>query len=68
MSANAFKEKVESYYGISLSSNPSKWIKINKGDGGYVSSVTIDGQITVKGNDLRFCLGLKSPKFAYSFG
>lgn len=57
------KRLVESRYGISLSENPGNWFQLSQGDGGYVTQVVIDGQITVKGEDLYVGLGLKSPKF-----
>lgn len=61
------KEKLERNLGITLSDDASNWLQVEYGDGGYVRSVTIDGQVTVKGNTLRSYLGLKSPKFTVSY-
>jgi peptidoglycan hydrolase-like amidase len=67
ISASTVKEKLESRLGITLSNNPNNWISIVEGDGGYVAYVVIDGQVTIKGNTFRTYLGLKSPKFTYTF-
>lgn len=40
---------------------------IIEGDGGYAANVVVDGQVTVKGNDFRYYLGLKSPKFECTY-
>lgn len=61
------KEKLERNLGITLSDDASNWLQVEYGDGGYVRSVTVDGQVTVKGNTLRAYLGLKSPKFTVSY-
>ncbi|MBQ3940747.1 MAG: hypothetical protein II723_06510, partial [Oscillospiraceae bacterium] len=37
------------------------------GDGGYVSYVTVGGKVRVKGNDFRYIMGLKSPKFEFVY-
>jgi peptidoglycan hydrolase-like amidase len=60
------KEKIENKYGITLSNNPQNWFKLTIGGGGYVSSVDIDGQKTVKGETFRSLLGLRSAKFVIS--
>jgi peptidoglycan hydrolase-like amidase len=57
------KEKIENKYGITLSQYPQNWFKFTLGAGGYVKSVDIDGQKTIKGETLRSILGLRSPKF-----
>jgi peptidoglycan hydrolase-like amidase len=57
------KEKIEGKYGIILSSSPQNWFDFTIGAGGYVSSVNIDGQKTIKGETLRSVLGLRSAKF-----
>ena len=67
MSSGTVKEKLESRLGIKLSGDPNNWISIVEGDGGYAAYVVVDGQVTVKGNTFRTYLGLKSPKFAYTF-
>lgn len=67
LSSSEVKRLVEGRYGITLSENPANWFQLNLGESGYVTSVTIDGQKTVRGNDLKICLGLKSSKFEISF-
>lgn len=67
MSSSSVKEKLESSLGIQLSGDPNNWISIVEGDGGYAAYVVVDGQVTVKGNTFRSYLGLKSPKFTYTF-
>lgn len=62
-SAEELKSILESNLGIVLSDDPSNWVTIIEGDGGYAANVIVDGQVTVKGNDFRYYLGLKSPKF-----
>ncbi len=64
-SINEVRNRIQSAYGITLSSNPGNWISIIEGNGGYVNKVVIDGQITVRGNAFRSVMGLKSPKFTY---
>ncbi|MCD7890896.1 MAG: sporulation protein [Ruminococcus sp.] len=61
------KRLVEACYGITLSGDHSSWFTLVTGSSGYVSEVVIDRQITVKGNDLKACLGLKSPKFEVTY-
>ncbi len=61
------KRLVEARYGITLSDNPANWIQPVVGDSGYNSYVVIDGQITVRGYDLKLCLNLKSSKFNVIF-
>ena len=60
------KRPVEARYGIALSENPSNWFQLTVGSSGYVTEVVIDGQITVRGNDFKACLGLKSSNFGVS--
>ena len=50
-----------------LSKDPSKWIKINEGDGGYVSSVTV-GDDTMSGLEFSRLFDLKSSKFTFEYG
>lgn len=67
MTASQVKSDIESTYGITLSDNPETWFEPYVGDSGYIYNVIIDGQINVRGNDLRACLGLKSPKFDIAY-
>lgn len=67
ISAEDVKSALESNLGITLSDEPSNWISIIEGDGGYAAYVEIDGQATIKGNDFRYYLGLKSPKFTCTY-
>ncbi|MGN1480655.1 SpoIID/LytB domain-containing protein [Porcipelethomonas sp.] len=67
ISAEDVKSALESNLGITLSDDPSNWISIIEGDGGYAAYVEIDGQVTIKGNDFRYYLGLKSPKFTCTY-
>jgi len=62
-SANELKTKLQNAYHVQLSNNPNEWIKLEYGDGGYVAYAVINGQVRVKGNELRTALGLRSPKF-----
>lgn len=66
-SAEELKSILELNLGITLSDNPSNWVSIIEGDGGYAAYVVVDGQVTVKGNDFRYYLGLKSPKFECTY-
>lgn len=66
-SAEELKSILESNLGITLSDNPSNWVSIIEGDGGYAAYVVVDGQVTIKGNDFRCYLGLKSPKFECTY-
>lgn len=66
-STSTLKSKLEKAYKVKLSGSPYDWMKLNLGDGGYVASVTIGGKVTVKGNDLRTVLGLRSPKFEFVY-
>ena len=67
-SAAEMRKILERAFGIRLSGDPSNWINITTGAGGYVSFVNIDGQVTVKGNKFRTMLGLKSPKMECVYG
>ena len=58
---------LENNLDITLSDDPENWIKVNEGDGGYAASVEIDGQLTIKGSDLRYYLGLKSNKYTVEY-
>ena len=59
------RARIQNAYNITLSSNPNNWIQLIEGNGGYVNSVVIDGQITVRGYPFSRAMGLKSPKFTY---
>ena len=59
------KSKLENKYHVQLSGNPYDWIQLQYGDGGYVATAIISGQVSVKGNELRTVLGLKSPKYSF---
>lgn len=67
ISAAEVKLDLESCLGITLSDDPNNWVSIIEGDGGYAAYVVVDGQVTVKGNDFRGYLGLKSPKFTVEY-
>ncbi len=67
LASSEVKRLVEARYGITLSEDPANWIQPVIGDGGYVTSVVIDNQITVKGYDFKIALNLKSSKFDVSF-
>ncbi len=53
--------KIQAKYGIKLSNNYANWFVVTRGDGGIAKTITIDGQITVKGYELLYALDLKSP-------
>lgn len=57
------RKALESNLKITLSDDPKNWIKLTEGDGGYIKTAEIDGQVTITGNELKVCLGLKSAKF-----
>lgn len=67
VAASEVKRLVEARYGITLSDNPANWFQVVPGSSGYITEVVIDGQKTVRGNDLKVCLGLKSSKFDVSY-
>lgn len=67
ISADEVRADLESNLGITLSDDPSNWISVIEGDGGYAAYVVVDGQVTIKGNDFRVYLGLKSPNFGYVY-
>lgn len=64
MSVDTLRYRIQSSYGITLSSSYGSWIQPEIGDGGYVRRVTIDGQKTVNGYDFARAIGLKTPKFS----
>lgn len=67
------KYKLESYYGITLSSNPENWIKILSHDSsvdeniGHALNVSIDGQKTIKGASLYEKFGLRAPCYTVEY-
>lgn len=65
------KSKIESYFGISLSSNPQNWISIqSRLSGNMVGTVSIDGKATTTGRKLRekvFSYGIRSASFDLSY-
>ncbi len=67
IASSEVKRLVEARYGISLSDNPANWFQLVPGSSGYITEVVIDGQKTVRGNDLKVCLGLKSSKFEVNY-
>lgn len=68
LSTDEVRSRIQSAYGIQLSSNPANWLQLELGDSGFVRSVNIDGQKKVSGYSLRGILGLKSARFAYICG
>ncbi len=63
--ASELKSKLENKYHVQLSGNPYDWIQLQYGDGGYVATAIIGGKVSVKGNELRTVLGLRSPKYSF---
>jgi len=70
-SMSAMKDMLESKYGITLSDSPENWLEVTENyDSGYVKSVSIDGQRTVTGRDIRESLcsfALRSTCFEIKF-
>lgn len=66
-SAAQLKSRLERAYKVKLTGTPYDWLKLEYGDGGYVAWVTIGGKVRVKGNDFRYAMGLKSPKFEFVY-
>lgn len=67
MSIDTVRKKLQNYLGITLSNNYSNWFAIIRGDGGIAASIVVDGQVTVKGYELTYALGLKSPFVEISY-
>ncbi len=62
------KSMIEDYYDITLSSDPSNWIKIkNRVSANLVGDISIDGNKDSKGKSLRAALGLRSACFDVSY-
>ncbi|MGN0607324.1 MAG: hypothetical protein ACI4JM_12455 [Oscillospiraceae bacterium] len=67
LSIDTVRYKVQNYLGIKLSNNYANWFSIVRGDGGIAASIVVDGQVTVKGYELCYALGLKSPFVEISY-
>ncbi|MBR2283259.1 MAG: sporulation protein [Ruminococcus sp.] len=58
------RNMIQGVYGIKLSDDPSRWIQPSYSEEtGYVTTVNIDDQLTVRGYDFKMAMGLKSSKF-----
>jgi hypothetical protein len=58
------RNMIQEAYGIKLSKNPENWIQPTYSEEtGYVTSVNIDDQLTVRGYEFKLDIGLKSSKF-----
>lgn len=70
-SEDYMKSSLESYLGITLSDDPANWLTVTgRIDGNYVSSVNVDGQVTVSGRKIReniLKFGIKSWCFDVSY-
>lgn len=67
MDRETVRKKLQNYLGITLSNNYSNWFAVTRGDGGIAATITVDGQVTVKGYELAYALGLKSPFVEISY-
>lgn len=67
ISSSEVKRLVEAKYGITLSGDPSNWFTLTAGDSGYITEVSIDGQVTVRGTEFKSMFGLKSSNFDISY-
>lgn len=69
IAAAEVRTAIENYFGITLSTNPENWFNSQRNEvTGYVTAVTIDGQITVNGTKVESALGLKSSNFEVLYG
>lgn len=70
-SESEIRSSLERYLGITLSDNPEKWLTVTGHiDGNYVSTVDVDGQVTITGRKLResvLSYNLKSASFDISY-
>lgn len=70
-SESYIRSAFESYLGITLSDDPANWLTVTgRIDGNYVSSVNVDGQVTVSGRKIReniLKFGIKSWCFDVSY-
>ena len=66
---DAMQSALEKHYDITLSSDPSGWIRIlTHTESGYVADVSIDGQYTTSGESFRTnCLNLRSAAFSVKY-
>ena len=71
---NEMRNKLQGYFGITLSDNPNSWLQVTDYvDGNYVNTVNIDGQTEISGAKLRekvLGYGIRSAAFTvyYSDG
>lgn len=70
-SESEIRSALERYLGITLSDNPENWLTVTGHiDGNYVSTVDVDGQVTITGRKLResvLSYNLKSASFDISY-
>jgi stage II sporulation protein D len=70
-SVSEIKNALESYLNITLSDNPQNWLTVTgRVDGSYVSALSVDGQKTVTGRQMReniMDFDLKSAAFDVTF-
>lgn len=70
-SESEIRSALEGYLGITLSDNPENWLTVTGHiDGNYVSTVDVDGQVTITGRKLResvLSYNLKSASFDISY-
>ena len=68
-SADEFRERfLAAYPGADLSGTPEGWVAdIARSDAGFVTTLSVGG-VTLKGNDLRTLLNLRSPSFTVEAG
>ena len=70
-SESEIRSSLERYLGITLSDNPESWLTVTGHiDGNYVSTVDVDGQVTITGRKLResvLSYNLKSASFDISY-
>lgn len=70
-SESEIRSALERYLGITLSENPENWLTVTGHiDGNYVSTVDVDGQVTITGRKLRenvLSYSLKSASFDISY-
>lgn len=67
MSRDEFESFLKYNFSVSLPDDPSKWVKLTEGDGGYIKEVTIGGEETMKGSSFGDMLGLQSAKFKIEY-
>ena len=68
ISADTIRKAFSDKYGITLSDDCRNWFEVlSMHAGRYVYTISIDGQITISGSDMRTLLGLKSSAFEISY-